>query len=205
MKRIAVSQRLDGVAGRDEWRDAVDTVWGKILWDLGFLPIPACNSVPDAAEYVSALAPDGILMTGGNDLGEAPARDATEVALLDYAESTGIGVFGVCRGLQMINTYLGGDLVPLENHVAVRHTVSGAMLGGEREVNSYHNFGVLPEALGHNLEILATARDDSIEAIRHQTLPWVAIMWHPEREAKIEDYDIELMQSVLERRACNAL
>ena len=208
MKRIAVSQRLDGIAGRDERRDAVDTLWGTILWNLGFLPIPVCNSIPDPAEYISVLKPDGILITGGNDLGEAPARDASEAALLHYAEATGIGVFGVCRGLQLINTYLGGGLVRLENHVAVRHTVTGAMRGGEREVNSYHNFGVMPEGLGRNLEILATARDKSIEAIRHQTLPWVAIMWHPEREAQLSNHDIELMQSTFltngERRAFSA-
>ena len=198
MKRIAVSQRLDGITGRDERRDAVDTLWGKILWNLGFLPIPVCNSIPDPVVYVRALKPDGILITGGNDLGEVPARDATEVALLQYAETTDIGVFGVCRGLQLINTYLGGELVRLENHVAVRHAVRGAMLQDERTVNSFHNFGVLPEGLGGNLEILATAFDGSIEALRHQTLPWLAIMWHPEREEQIANHDIELMQSVLE-------
>jgi putative glutamine amidotransferase len=67
---------------------------------------------------------DGLLLSGGSDLdpfyyGEEPLpelgptipeRDAFEVALLEAALARGIPVFGICRGLQVLNVVLGGTL-----------------------------------------------------------------------------------------------
>lgn len=194
MKRVAITQRVDAIAGRDETRDGVDIRFARMLWDMGFLPMPVSSAVPDKAAYVAGLAPDAIVLTGGNDIGTAPDRDAMERALLGYAAMARLPVFGVCRGMQMMNVYQGGSLVVIDGHVATRHRVSGVLWPEAREVNSYHSIAVLPEFLGRDLEILATASDGSVEAMRHVVLPWLAVMWHPERETPFEKDDLGMMR-----------
>lgn len=65
-----------------------------------------CTAISSHSQCIRASAFDSILITSGYELGEAPACDVTEPVLLGYAEATGIGVFGVCRGLQSINAHL---------------------------------------------------------------------------------------------------
>jgi len=197
VKRILMSQRSDAVPGRDEVRDGLDIRFAGLVWDLGFAPIPVSSAVPDPRAYVDSLRPDAILLTGGNDIGTMPARDATEAALLDHAAQTGVPVFALCRGLQFLNHYQGGALTPASGHVATRHRISGPLAPRGREVNSYHNIGIRPEGLGRDLIALATADDGGIEAACHRHLPWLGVMWHPEREPTPEPEDLRLMRAHL--------
>lgn len=201
MKRVLISQRSEFFSDRNETFDAVDNRFADILWGMGFLPITVSNSVGDKASYIEALAPDAILLTGGNDIGTAPDRDATERALLDFSVAKNLPVFGICRGMQMMNIYQAGSLALAQGHVATRHHIKGAFCAQGREVNSYHNMSISKETLGQKLEILAIAQDGCVEAFRHMSLPWLAIMWHPERENPINKDDFEVMYRHLDK-AC---
>lgn len=199
MKRIGVSQRRDAIAGRDEVRDGLDVRLANLLWELGFLPVPLVSGVAEPAGYIAALGLDGFVLSGGNDLGQMPARDALEAAVLDHSISHCLPVFGICRGLQMMNYYLGGSLRKVTDHVAVRHRISGPLIGSSgREVNSYHNQGVLSSDLDEELEALAWSEDGVIEALRHRTRPWLGIMWHPERDERVSETDRFLIKKHLE-------
>ena len=197
MKKILLTQRLDPVPGRDEKRDSVDFKWGALLWENGFIPIPACNGIKSVKEYLDAVDPQGILISGGNNIGEEPDRDRLELAALDYAEEHLIPVFGVCRGLQIINHRQGGTLVKIENHTAVRHPARGSLLKKEREVNSYHNYGITADTLGKDLTVMAETSDGSVEALKHSDLPWLAVMWHPERENPFDEDDLKIIKEHL--------
>ena len=196
-----MSQRRDAIAGRDETRDALDVRLGGLLWALGFLPIPLCTAIASAraaAEYLDALAPEGIVLSGGNDIGKAPERDNLEHSALAYARLHRVPVLAICRGMQMIHVHQGGDLVPLTGHVAVEHPVTGEWLcHGRRTVNSYHDQAVPAKALGDDLEALAWAEDGSVEALRHRELPWLGIMWHPERDTPTAEADRKLIKTHL--------
>ncbi len=201
MKKILISQRSDMVAGRNETRDALDVRWAKVLFNLGFIPIPVCSELAGEGSYLEQLKPDGILLSGGNDIGQAPKRDELESQLLDYAKLNKMPVLGVCRGMQMLNHYLGGGLVEVGGHVATRHSLEGdwASANCYSEVNSYHNQAITAQTLAHSLQALATTADGVIEVVKHPTLPWLGIMWHPEREPVMPEQDKQLIQTIFKR------
>lgn len=200
LKRVLISQRRDNIVGRGEIRDSLDIRWAKILFNLGLLPIPVCSELASSKNYIKELVPNAILLSGGNDLGESPERDQLETTLLDFAFSNNMPVLGVCRGMQMMNDYLGGELVNVKNHVATTHGLKGkwAKLKGYGLVNSYHKQGIKPENVANSLEVLAVAPDGIVEAVKHSTLPWLGIMWHPERESEVSKVDQELIKEWFE-------
>lgn len=193
--RVAISQRVDVIRDYGERRDALDQAWYELLGQLGALALPVPNA-PDCLDaWLEATKPQAIVLSGGNDPAGtpgatqvAPERDETERRLLDYARANELPVLGVCRGAQYMNLYCGGRLRRVDGHVAQRHAVrieAGALLpalAGLAEVNSFHNAAIGPDDLGRNLQTAATADDGTIEAFVHTTLPWVGILWHPERE-----------------------
>jgi len=197
MRRVGITQRQVSVEGRDERRDALDVRLSALLWSEGLCPVPLANAIDDVAGYIDALSLDALVLSGGDDLGVTPERDAFESGCLAVARALAMPVLGICRGLQVINVTCGGTLTSVAGHVAVRHQVTGAFVGGSREVNSFHAHGVTSEGLAPELEALAHAPDGSVEALRHRELPWWAIMWHPERDEPTDSSDRAMLRSVL--------
>lgn len=184
MTLVAVSQRGDIWSDRQETRDALDRRLTRWLADAGYLAAPVPNGLPPAhlSAWLGSVAPAALLLSGGNDLGEDGERDSCETQLLDYARTHHLPVLGLCRGLLMIGSYLGGRLIRVDGHVRCRHRLITTDPGWPESVNSYHNWALA--ACPAEVEILAHSPDDGmIEAIRHRSLPWEGWMWHPEREA----------------------
>ena len=162
---------------------------------------------------------DGVVLTGGGDIAPAlygavphatyaaaeAGRDAFEIALVRAAIDAGKPIFAICRGLQVLNVALGGDLVqdiPTEvngalNHdlreprFAIAHEVwaskgsrlSALMLEKLEDaencpVNSRHHQAV--RHLGEGLEVVATAPDGVIEAVERAGPFCLGVQWHPE-------------------------
>jgi len=91
-------------------------------------------------------------------------------------------VFGACRGLQHLNVYLGGRLAPCEGHVAVCHPVHVQGASCSYEVNSFHGIGIPPDGLAPPLRAWMVDDRGWVEAAAHRELPWLGVMWHPERD-----------------------
>ena len=157
-----------------------------------------------------ALTCDGLLLPGGGDMdpkfyGQAriPAcgepnllRDAAEPLLLRAFLAADKPVLGICRGIQVMNAVLGGDLyqdikpfehLPHNGHWAKVHTVTvrrGALLSrilGQDTVlvNSQHHQAVDRVAPGFTLAALS--EDGIVEAIEKPDAGFcLGVQWHPE-------------------------
>jgi putative glutamine amidotransferase len=188
--------------------------------------------LPPITELAGEMARgvDGLLLSGGSDLdpiyyGEEslpeldvtiPERDAFEMALLEHALERGMPVFGICRGLQVLNVVLGGTLyqdLPSQigsgliahrqqmpkwqwtHEVEVNKASETAkIMGSERlRVNSYHHQAI--KGLAEPLVDVAHASDGVIEAVesRYPSEWWmVGVQWHSEamREAGPEHQNL---------------
>ena len=195
MKLLAISQRIDFIKKRNEFRDSIDQRLLEFVQDAGYLVFPVPNtfflkknsrieSEMILNLWLSSISPDGIILSGGNDLGSYIQRDFTEYELLKYAEKNLLPVLGICRGMQIMGNFAGVNLTRVKGHIRTRHKIIGKL---DREVNSYHKKSL--EKCPNNYEVIYKSEDNVIEAIRHNVLPWEGWMWHPEREFPIQDFD----------------
>lgn len=157
-----------------------------------------------------ALTCDGLLLPGGGDMdpkfyGQAriPAcgepnllRDAAEPLLLRAFLAADKPVLGICRGIQVMNAVLGGDLyqdikpfehLPHNGHWAKVHTITvrrgtllSRILGQDTVlVNSQHHQAVDRVAPGFTLAALS--EDGIVEAIEKPDARFcLGVQWHPE-------------------------
>ena len=99
-------------------------------------------------------------------------------------------VFGICRGVQLLNVALGGTL---HQHVEGHSKVDGVdglhatraegfvekIYGRRFMVNSAHHQAL--DRLGRGLRAVQWAEDGIVEAVEHRSLPIWGVQWHPER------------------------
>ena len=179
--RFGITQRRVEAMPTGGARDSLDAAWSA--WFAQALPAACMVAIPNftppqrAVAWCKSLALDALVLSGGDDLGTTPVRDATEEALLTFACEEGLPVLGTCRGMQMLHRFTGGALVSVSGHVGTPHPIR--IGDAVQEVNSWHSWAVIDPSAHWN--ILATSDDGCIEAIRHVHLPWLGVMWHPER------------------------
>jgi len=196
VKAVAITQRVTVVPDYGERRDCLDQAWTRFLQICGLMPIIVPNVPAAAISLCNSISLAGYILTGGNDLvsvgGDAPERDATEVALLELADRHQQPVLGVCRGMQVIQSRYAIPLRRVEGHVASRQTILVERC--PTEVNSYHHFAATESR--PPLEVWAVADDGVVKAIRHSDRPMTGIMWHPERFEPFRSDDIALVRQV---------
>lgn len=194
MSAVAITQRVVMTRGHGEHRDCLDQAWSRFLAACNLIPVLIPNVKEVALALCSTIRINGLVLTGGNDLGalggDAPERDTVENALLDHALDRGLPVLGVCRGMQIIQQRFAISLRRVEGHVAQRQVIQ--IDGKPRAVNSYHEFASFDSR--PPLEVWAVAADGVVKAIRHSNEPITGIMWHPERCTPFAPADIDLFR-----------
>ncbi len=202
-KRLGITTRV-ALAHYGEARDCLAQDWGAFLAhalpECAWMPLP--NLGEGIVEFAERWQLDGVILSGGNDIGTSAVRDATESKLVELARERRWPLFGVCRGLQFLQHLHGGQLAELEGggHAGTRHAL--VRCGGDTlplpsgTVNSFHDQAVLTGTLAAPLVPLAESEDGVVEACRHPKLPWAATMWHPEREETPVLQDVALVRAL---------
>ena len=193
--------------------------------------------------YAAAL--DGLVLQGGADVapqsyGEKPlrpewagdaVRDQYEVALIHAFVAARKPVFGICRGLQILNVAFGGSLfqdLPTQHGPSVTHFAPGIyernhhpvdiepdswlarVYPGLRRtwVNSIHHQAI--QRLAPGFEVGARSLEDqTIEAISCHEGSYIAgVQWHPEfptrgGDSPFDDQPLlrDFLQACAERQA----
>lgn len=195
-KKIGITLKILKHPEYDEVITCIDVGWINLLLSLDFIPtlIPLVSR-ENANLIWNNLELDGLVLSGGNTLSVAtkdksekniyPERDIFEEFLLGMSLKKGIPILGICRGLQVINTYFKGGLLRYDGQIGKRQKISSVernQFEFPEEVTCYHNYVVTPELLGDELMPLAHDINGNIQALSHPNYKILALMWHPERE-----------------------
>lgn len=186
---IGISLRVVENTDYNEKRDVLSQDWSKFFEKLEINPLLIPNTIKNISSFLEDMHVHGLILSGGDNIGDNPDRDETEQKIIDYSFAKKIPLIGICRGMQVLNTFFGGAIETLENskHVGNPHSVSlnknfASFLQTENlQVNSFHNNIIKLENLGKNLKPFAVANDYTIEGFYHTKLPMFGVMWHPER------------------------
>ncbi len=200
LKKLGISLRVVKNEKYDEKRDMLSHDWPMLLEKLDFLPIYIPNTLENIENFLDEANINCILLSGGDNIGEYPERDNSEKQIIDYAIKNEIPIFGVCRGMQILNDYFHGKIEKTDslNHVRKNHDVKivneflKKYLKNERiNVNSFHQNIIKNNDLSNELKPFAIFEDDqTVEGFVHEKLPIMGVMWHPERNSNEKNQDI---------------
>lgn len=205
--------------------------------------LPLILPITDDANIVNAYVNliDGLLLTGGDDvdpllygaepsprlMATKPERDRFEMALIKETLEQKKPILGICRGLQLLNVFLGGTLyqdIPSEvagdlvqhrqhskEHVATHSVdlVEGShlkaiMRANTLLTNSFHHQSIKDLASG--LKISAKSRDGIIEGIEMPDAKFVlAVQWHPECMVKTDAQMLQLFNHFVEAASAKGM
>ena len=176
---------------------------------------------------------DGIVFTGGSDIEPGlygkpelreqckidPIRDKNEFEFAKKADELGLPIFGICRGLQLLNVHYGGTLITdLETnnkpshkkiegkdrrhdvHLEPGKLIKKISLVSDGNVTSAHHQAI--DELAPGMAVSAKSSDDNvIEAIEWNDQSgkpyFLAVQWHPERMAYDEPLAGALFESFI--------
>jgi gamma-glutamyl-gamma-aminobutyrate hydrolase PuuD len=195
---------LDSVLLPREYTDSVVRTGG--------IPVVLPPAGDGYSELVARL--DGLILAGGADVdpdrygqaadpateGLRPDRDGFEFGLLTEALATDLPVLAVCRGMQVLNSALGGTLhqhlpetVGHDGHrpaLGVFGTCRVSIAGGSRtaaafgtdaKVHCHHHQAV--DVVADGLTVVGTADDGTVEAVELAGDGFViGVQWHPEQD-----------------------
>ena len=181
----------------------------------GGLPviIPCISSTYDIASYIKLC--DGFLFCGGDDITPILFReelytdrghtdqktDSFHLSFMKEALRSRLPIFGICRGMQVLNLALGGTIYLdishrphpslIHMHLSVirsdlflkisfsNNSLLYNFLRDNHLVNSFHHQAI--KKLGKDLFLSAISSDGIAQAIEYPKLPFVVgVQWHPE-------------------------
>jgi len=132
-----------------------------------------------SAEDVFDLKPDGVFLSNGP--GDPEPVDYAVRAIRKFMGR--VPVFGICLGHQLTGIALGGKTYKLKfGHHGGNHPVKNNLTGKVEITAHNHNFAVDPDSINLS-EVELThvdLNDQTLEGLRHKTMPLFSVQYHPE-------------------------
>ena len=165
-----------------------------------FLIIP--NSVKNLKLIlINEKKPDLVILPGGNNLFGRDKltknRLKIEKELIKYSISKKIALLGVCRGMQVINNYFGGEIKKISGHMKATSKIffTEPFFNQKTiQVKCFHNFCIKSNLIPKELKIIATDKRNNVEMFKHYKKKIIGVMWHPEREKNYNRLNIIINQ-----------
>jgi putative glutamine amidotransferase len=206
-----------GITGLHDWKDSVirqNETYVRAVEKAGGAPVllPPTKDSNSIDSFLNVI--DGLIISGGPDMGAhyfneephkdmgqiSPLMDEFEEELFNKALEKNIPILGICRGLQVINVFLGGTLyqdIYDQTDTKIQHRQKAPreftahsieiiedsflyeLFGDRLRVNTFHHQAI--KDLGQGMEAVAYAPDGLIEAIESKDYKFlIAVQWHPE-------------------------
>jgi carbamoyl-phosphate synthase small subunit len=138
--------------------------------------VPARTS----AEDILKLKPDGIFLSNGP--GDPAATGEYAVPVLKKLIDSGIPIFGICLGHQLLGLALGGKTEKLEQgHRGANHPVKNLETGAVEITSQNHGFAVIQDSLPKDVKVTHVSLfDGTVEGLRATGKPLFTVQYHPE-------------------------
>jgi carbamoyl-phosphate synthase small subunit len=137
--------------------------------------VPATTPAAEALKY----KPAGIFLSNGP--GDPAALGYAVQAVRDLVNS-GVPIFGICLGHQILGQALGGKTFKLKfGHRGANQPVKDLASGRVEITSQNHGFAVDPDSLPSEVEVdRINLNDQTVEGMRHKRKPIFCVQYHPE-------------------------
>ncbi len=145
--------------------------------------VPAATS----AEDIIKLKPDGIFLSNGP--GDPAATGVYAVPVIQKLLKTGLPIFGICLGHQMLAIALGAKTRKMPfGHRGGNHPVKDLETGQVEITSQNHGFEVIADTLPDQSDVTHVSLfDGSNEGLRLKGRPVFSVQYHPEASPGPED------------------
>ncbi len=160
--------------------------------------VPATATTDDVMRH----RPDGVFLANGP--GDPAATGEYAVPVIRDILDSGLPLFGICLGHQMLALALGGRTAKMaRGHRGANHPVKDLSTGKVEITSQNHGFCVLPESLPAEVEVTHVSLfDGSNEGFRLKDRPVFSVQYHPEASPGPQDshYLFKRFVDLMERR-----
>ncbi len=137
--------------------------------------VPATTTAAEALKY----KPAGIFLSNGPG---DPAALGYAVNTVSELTKSGVPIFGICLGHQILGQAFGGKTFKLKfGHRGANQPVKDLETGKVEITSQNHGFAVDAKSLPNEVEVnRINLNDQTVEGMRHKTKPIYCVQYHPE-------------------------
>ncbi len=147
---------------------------------------------------------DLLIISGGNDLNRLKKskrnfiRERLDKHIIAKSIKLNIPLLGICYGAQLISSYYGNKIIKQKGRNnkknQIKFSKSDFFNVKTITIKSFYNFAIKIDK--NILEVLATSKNNCIEAFKIKKRKIYGIMWHPERDRSFKQLNKKFLKKI---------